>query len=401
MSSSLTVSVVCSLGVMVARLVRIHEVRFKSGRELWSSYRCERPVKFGTPIAPQVVVPVVVDFGVVVVIASLCIRGKNAQHATAEIAEHETSTVNHERKRSNVPAKSPLEVIETRFVEFGFPLVVDQNIIPNSDDRSTLFMCSGMQRVKSKFQLQDKTHYGSIQSCIRTNDLSLIGDGTHLTSFQMVGNFSFGNCDYEKSVELWHCIVRDLGLPISEIRVHPNREDHKSLWLRRGYNVVNDRRCEWSDGNIGGHCCEMYCEDLEVGNLVNPLGHSTDVGFGLERIYQVLERKCRVDETSLFDCSLDPISRDIVRTLLLMKQCGVKPGSKGRESICRQLLRRVLHTNHSELSEWIENEKMVQQQTLLRVRKHFRRNRDKSPQWWMETFGVQSDDLRLLQREQL
>jgi alanyl-tRNA synthetase len=96
-----------------------------------------------------------------------------------------------------------------------FPLHIDDRIIP--EDRSTLFICSGMQRVRHKFTSPDGSVYGSFQSCIRTNDLSLVGDGTHLTSFGMIGNFSFGGPEYRVSCELWTCILRDLKVPIEPV----------------------------------------------------------------------------------------------------------------------------------------------------------------------------------------
>jgi alanyl-tRNA synthetase len=171
-----------------------------------------------------------------------------------------------------------MEVVTWRFESFGFPLVTDPCVIP--DDDSTLFICSGMQRVRRRFHPPDGGVYGSLQSCIRTNDLELVGDGSHLTHFQMLGNFSFGGPPYELSVDLWHAILADLGVMPSAVHCHPSRPDLSDLWTRRGYRVVPDEECVWSDGVISGHCCELYVGGLEIGNLVNPLGHSTDVGFG-------------------------------------------------------------------------------------------------------------------------
>ncbi len=108
------------------------------------------------------------------------------------------------------------DVVRRRFEEFGIPLVVDRRVIPNDD--STLFVCSGMQQVRGRFLDPDGGRYGSLQSCIRTNDLELVGDGSHLTYFEMVGNFSFGGLDYEESVELWHAILLDLGVAVTEVR---------------------------------------------------------------------------------------------------------------------------------------------------------------------------------------
>lgn len=200
---------------------------------------------------------------------------------------------------------------------------INRSIIP--DDQSTLFICSGMQVFKHKFNQPDMTRCSTIQSCVRMNDFELVGDGTHLTSFQMIGNFSFGNNDYQNSVEMWKSIVSQLHIPIHEVHVHPD-SDLRKWWS--GFNIVDDPECIWSDGEIGGFCCEMYSHGLEIGNLVNPLNHSTDVGFGLERMLQIMEGKSRVDESTLFDQRLDPVTRDHYRTLMLMKENGIKPGAK-------------------------------------------------------------------------
>ncbi len=253
-----------------------------------------------------------------------------------------------------------------------------------------------MQQVKPRFLNPDGSRCGSLQSCIRINDLQHIGDGSHLTYFQMIGNFSFGGHDYEMSVELWDSIVRDLKIPISEVRVHPSRLDHKLMWTKRGYHVVDDRNCTWDGDGISGECCELFVGTLEIGNLVNPLGHSTDVGFGWERLHQVVEQKSRVDETSLFDQKLHPIVRDHYRTLVILKKNGIKPGSKGKEFVCLRLVRRILghiSDNLPGIEDWIEMERELQNKKLPRARQKFGKFRDKSPEWWYETFGVFPEEL--------
>jgi alanyl-tRNA synthetase len=295
-------------------------------------------------------------------------------------------TLGYERKRSNAPAKR-YPLIRRRFEEYGFPLYIDDRIIP--EDKSTLFICSGMQRVGHKFTSPDGSVYGSLPSCVRTNDLGLVGDGTHLTSFGMLGNFSFDGSEYRVSCELWTRILRDLKVPTEPVHVHPDRDDHKRIWKQLGHDVVDDPGCEWS---------EIYSRGVEIGNLVNPLGHSTDVGFGLERLVAVLENKTRVDETFLFDQRLDPITRDHVRTLDLFHRNGVKPGGKGRGFICRRLLRKVLDSvfDSPPWVEWIEAERKVRHQSLQRGRRLWKRHKDKSPTWWWETCGLTEEDLKLL-----
>lgn len=272
--------------------------------------------------------------------------------------------------------------------------IIHDNIVPNDD--TTLFICSGMQQFKSRFRNPDGSHYSSIQSCIRTNDLDLVGDGTHLTSFQMVGNFSFGGNDYSQSVDTWKHILSDLSIPIHEVHIHPSSDLHKH-WL--GYNIVDDPECVWSDGDIGGYCCEIYTNGLEIGNLVNPLGHSVDVGFGFERMLQILEGKNRVDETSLFDQTLSPVVRDHYRTLLLMKKNGIVPGPKGREFICKKLVRKVLGQPLPEISDWIEEEQRLKDRRMTIARKQWSKpkNKDKPISWWYDTLGVTPEELMEMQ----
>ena len=288
-----------------------------------------------------------------------------------------------------------------RFGEFGIPFVVDRNVIPD-DDPSTLFICSGMQRVKHRFHDPDRGKVGSLQSCIRTDDLDLVGDGSHLTYFEMVGNFSFGGHDYELSVELWHSILQDLRIPVTEIRIHPSRLDHRKLWERRGYTIVCDESCVWSDGGIGGNCCEVFCGDLEIGNIVNPLGHSTDVGFGLERLHQIVEEKPHVQHTSLFDQRRHPVVSDHLRTVSILRECGVSPGNKGRSYVCRRLLRRMLRylSGHEQcrFDDWLHQERELRERSLRTGRRLWKKYREQPVSFWWETFGILPEEIDLIGR---
>jgi alanyl-tRNA synthetase len=260
-----------------------------------------------------------------------------------------------------------------------------------------------MQQVKPRFKTPDKSKYGSLQSCVRTNDLELVGDGVHLTSFKMLGGFQFGGDEYESSVELWHCILSDLNFPVSHVTVHPTRDDHKRMWEKRGYSVKPDESCTWTDGDIGGECCEVFVGDLEVGNLVNTLGHSVDVGFGWERMIQVMENKSRVDETSLFRTDLDPIVRDHIRTLSLFWKHGVSPVGKGRHYICRRLLRRLLQhqlDEEFEFSGWLREELKIRNVKFVDCRRCLRKSKykDKPVEWWYMTFGLTPEDLEYVKK---
>ena len=286
-------------------------------------------------------------------------------------------------------AFSILEIVENRFNEFGFPLFENRNIIP--DDDTTLFVCSGMQHLKDKFKHPDNSKNGSVQSCVRTNDIDLIGDSCHLTSFQMIGNFEFGGNHYEKSVELWSQIIRDLKLEVT-VHVHPTQQFHKKLWQQQKFPVIFDEDCVWSDGDIGGYCCELYVNDLEIGNLVHTLGESVDVGFGLERLVQVLENQDNVFQTSLF-CHDNPIISDHVRTINLMLENGIKPSGKGRGNVLRKLIRRLIPYDIDFHRELIEQEKQILQKKRFQISNLWDKNSHQSIDWWYQTHGITEEEL--------
>ena len=214
----------------------------------------------------------------------------------------------------------------------------------------------------------------------------------------MLGNFSFHGSEYSHSIEMWDSILSDLNIKSDcIIHVHPHG-NHHNLWKKLGYEIIEDDDCQWSDGVVGGYCCEVYYKGLEIGNLVNPMEHSTDVGFGWERLVMVMEGKNRVDETSLFQTDLPPVIRDHVRTLDCLWDNGIVPGNKGRNYICRKLLRRCLSFYHLKFkwSDWLNNEWVLRNKGLEKGKKMWNRHKNKTLQWWWETCGLTEEDLKLL-----
>src|ERR1700758_234222 len=69
-------------------------------------------------------------------------------------------------------------------------------LVPRADDRSTLLTTAGMQPLMPFFLGREQPPaplLTTVQKCLRTPDIADVGrDGYHLTFFEMLGNFSFG-----------------------------------------------------------------------------------------------------------------------------------------------------------------------------------------------------------------
>jgi hypothetical protein len=107
-----------------------------------------------------------------------------------------------------------------------------------------------------------------------------------------------------------------------------------------------------------------------------------------------------VEETSLFRPGCHPVVADHERTLAVLRRNGVRPGSRGREYVCRRLLRRLLrHLGGDErvgVQDWVEEERRLLERRLREGRRAWRRNRHRPPSWWWETFGILPEEMPLL-----
>ena len=86
-------------------------------------------------------------------------------------------------------------------------------LVPRADDRSTLLTSAGMQPQMPFFLGREQPPAlltTTVQKCFRTPDIDEVGlDGSHLTFFEMLGNFSFGQYFKEGAIEFATAFIRD------------------------------------------------------------------------------------------------------------------------------------------------------------------------------------------------
>lgn len=241
----------------------------------------------------------------------------------------------------------------------------------------------------------------SVQKSFRTSDIDEVGDDTHLTFFEMLGNFSFGGYFKEEAIRYAYDFFKELGVPIQYVTIFegdkdtPNDVESKKIWESLGVKDIrsagrNDNF--WGPTGTEGPCgptTEIYVRDTEIWNIVfneyycNPDKslvpiekrggvRGVDTGMGLERLAMVSQGVKTIFETDLFSPLIEmlPVSMeertrrifaDHIRGIAFLLSDNVRPSNKGTGYILRRLMRRVMayvHINRDKFggkSAWLEN----------------------------------------------
>ncbi|OGI68615.1 hypothetical protein A2738_01915 [Candidatus Nomurabacteria bacterium RIFCSPHIGHO2_01_FULL_42_15] len=292
--------------------------------------------------------------------------------------------------------------IRKRFLKFfehkshgGHKIIPPSSLIPG--DPTVLFTTAGMQQFKPYYtnpQDADKDFGGrniaTVQKCVRTGDIDEVGDATHLTFFEMLGNFSFGGYWKKEAIGYAHeFITKELGLVIDYVSIFkddttqiPADEESRQIWQSIDKNIViKEHKKEdnfWGPTGDEGPCgptTEIYINGVEIWNIVfnefyktkegkyNPLSvRGIDTGMGLERLLVQVQKKDNVYETDLFDnekTKEERIVADHVKASLFMISDGVVPSNTGRGYILRRLIRRAVRFSKQPLVQEIEKMKKV------------------------------------------
>ncbi|MBX3597126.1 MAG: alanine--tRNA ligase [Rhizobiaceae bacterium] len=309
--------------------------------------------------------------------------------------------------------------IRSTFLDYfrknGHEIVASSPLVPRNDP-TLMFTNAGMVQFKNVFTGLEKRPYvraATAQKSVRAggkhNDLDNVGyTARHLTFFEMLGNFSFGDYFKEQAIELaWNLITKDFALPKDKLLVTVyHTDDEAAEYWKKIAGFSDDRIIRiptsdnfWAMGDTGpcGPCSEIFIdrgdhiwggppgspeEDgdrfLEFWNLVfmqyeqvtkeeriDLPRPSIDTGMGLERMASILQGVESVFETDLFrhliDSTASAIGRapnaetvasyrvisDHLRSSCFLIADGVLPSNEGRGYVLRRIMRRAMR--HAQL----------------------------------------------------
>ena len=170
------------------------------------------------------------------------------------------------------------------------------SLIPHNDP-TVLLTTAGMQQFTSYFTGQEKPptpRAASVQKCFRTQDLEEVGDPSHLTFFEMLGNFSFGDYFKKEAIEwAWEFLTEELGFPGDRLWITifegdenaPEDLEAKEHWMGVGvpeeriFGLPKSENWWGPPGESGpcGPCSEVYYDYGEEYGLGNP---GADLRYG-------------------------------------------------------------------------------------------------------------------------
>lgn len=290
--------------------------------------------------------------------------------------------------------------LREKFLSFfesrGHKILPSSSLLPENDP-SVLFTTAGMQQFKRYYLFPDEAPSNRLttcQNCVRTGDIDEVGDLTHLTFFEMLGNFSFGYPKFEgsyfkKEAIGWAWEFLTQGLEIDKARIYATYfkddssgvpEDLESLQILEGIEGLDDIRPQgfddnfWSlgtEGSPGGPTVEFYVDGVEIWNIVfnefvlknrkyEPSElKGIDTGMGLERLSAMMQGKSDIYQTDGFEEIITKIGgisqteysgnekafriiADHVRSAEAMIKDGVIPSNKDQGYVLRRLIRRAV-----------------------------------------------------------
>jgi alanyl-tRNA synthetase len=311
-----------------------------------------------------------------------------------------------------------LKQIRSTYLDFfaadGHAKVQSAPLVPQNDP-TLMFVNAGMVPFKDYFTGAATPPYPratSSQKCVRAggkhNDLDNVGyTARHLTFFEMLGNFSFGDYFKEHAIDrAWNLVTKDFGLDPKRLLVTVYIDDDEAATIWKKVTGFSDDKIIriagsdnfWAMGDSGpcGPCTEIFWDHgdkiaggppgspdedgdryVEIWNnvfmqfekendeIVRKLPKpSVDTGMGLERMTTVLQGVHSVFETDLFrtliaaseeatstkaageQAGSHRVIADHLRSSSFLIADGVTPSNEGRGYVLRRIMRRAMRHAH-------------------------------------------------------
>ncbi|PIR04921.1 MAG: hypothetical protein COV57_01945 [Candidatus Liptonbacteria bacterium CG11_big_fil_rev_8_21_14_0_20_35_14] len=279
------------------------------------------------------------------------------------------------------------------FRERGHAIVSSSSLV--SGDPSVLLTTAGMQQFKRYYtrELSAESDFGllnvaTVQKCFRTSDIDEVGDETHNTFFEMLGNFSFGGYFKREAIEYaYQFMTKEMNLRIDYVTCFEGDENISKDTEAEGiWKEIKEREGEsfeirfygrednfWGPTGKTGPCgptTEIYVKGVEIWNVVFNEFYKTesseylpiedkgglkgiDTGMGLERLLIMKQGVNNIFETDLFKemmsilpsvliLSQKRIICDHIRGAVFLISDGVRPSNKETGYVLRRLLRRII-----------------------------------------------------------
>ena len=323
------------------------------------------------------------------------------------------------------------------FVSKGHKQIPSAPVVPENDP-SVLFNTAGMQPL-IPYLLGEHHPYGTrlcdYQKCIRTNDLDEVGDTTHHTFFEMLGNWSLG--DYFKNESItwsFEFLTKVLNIPVNKLAVTvfkgndliPFDKESYNKWLELGIKkeriALTEEDNFWIAGSSGpcGPDTEIfyYRNDGEIpvnfdtnddnwveiwnnvfmqyfkddfGKITELPKKNVDTGMGVERVTAILEGVNDNYLSSIWkdvikvieDVSFLPykgneksmrIIADHIRTSVFISAdyAGIKPSNTDQGYILRRLIRRAIrHAKKLNIDINSDWEQLIAKKIIDKYKKYY------------------------------
>ena len=323
------------------------------------------------------------------------------------------------------------------FVSKGHKQIPSAPVVPENDP-SVLFNTAGMQPL-IPYLMGEPHPYGTrlvdYQKCVRTNDLDSIGDTTHHTFFEMLGNWSLGDYFKDESISWsFEFLTKVLNIPVERLAVTvyagegniPFDEVSYNKWLSLG--IPKERIAKTTQDNfwiagVSGPCgpdTEIFyfrsTDDIpevfdpeddrwveiwnnvfmefykdQEGNVTELPKKNVDTGMGFERTTAVLEGVLDNYESSVWKDVIELISEisnkpykgneesmriiaDHIRTSVFISAdpAGIKPSNTDQGYILRRLIRRAIrHAKKLEIDINSDWEQRIARLIILKYKKYY------------------------------